>query len=103
MHTLSDLRGTIPTNIHITDGKWHDSNELDEIVPEPLAFYIMDKAYVDLIALYRFHKALTNWREVREQIALTLLKEKQKSYREITKQMYTRLYNDLYDLKAIRY
>ena len=50
-----------------------------------------------------YETALTNWREVREQIAFMLPKEKQKSYREITKQMHTRLYNDLYDLKAIRY
>lgn len=42
MHTLLDLRGSIPATIHITDGKWHDSNELDEIVPEPFAFYMMD-------------------------------------------------------------
>ena len=35
MHTLLDLRGSIPATIHITDGKWHDSNELDEIMPEP--------------------------------------------------------------------
>ena len=48
-------------NIHITDGKWHDSNELDEIVPEPFAFYMMDKAYVDFIALFRFHKAGAYW------------------------------------------
>ena len=61
MHTLLDLRGSIPANIHITDGKWHDSNELDEIVPEPLAFYMMDKAYVDFLALYRFHKAGAYW------------------------------------------
>ena len=61
MHTLLDLRGSIPANIHITDGKWHDSNELDNIVPEPLAFYMMDKAYVDLLALYRFHKAGAYW------------------------------------------
>lgn len=52
MHTLLDLRGSIPVNIHITDGKWHDSNELDLLVPEPLAFYMMDKAYVDFLALY---------------------------------------------------
>lgn len=52
MHTLLDLRGSIPANIHITDGKWHDSNELDEIVPEAFAFYMMDKAYVDFIALF---------------------------------------------------
>ena len=50
-----------------------------------------------------YETALTNWREVREQIALTLPKEKQKSYREITKQMHTRLYNDLVELKEIRY
>lgn len=41
--------------------KWHDSNELDEIVPEPFAFYMMDKAYVDFLALFRFHKAGAYW------------------------------------------
>ena len=61
MHTLLDLRGSIPASIHITDGKWHDSNELDRIEPEPLAFYMMDKAYVDFDALYRFHKAGAFW------------------------------------------
>lgn len=61
MHTLLDLRGSIPANIHITDGKWHDSNELDELDPEPLAFYIGDKAYVDFDALFRFHKAGAYW------------------------------------------
>ena len=61
MHTLLDLRGSIPASIHITDGKCHDSNELDKIEPEPLAFYMMDKAYVDLVALYRFHKAGAYW------------------------------------------
>lgn len=61
MHTLLDLRGSIPANIHITDGKWHDSNELDEIVPELFVFYMMDKADVDFIALFRFHKASAYW------------------------------------------
>ena len=61
MHTLFDLRGSIPANIHITDGKLHDSNKLDEIVPEPLAFYMMDKVYVDFLALYRFQKAGAYW------------------------------------------
>ena len=61
MHTLLDLRGSSPANIHITDGKWHDSNELDCIDPEPLAFYMMDKAYVDLEALFRFHNAGAYW------------------------------------------
>ncbi len=50
-----------------------------------------------------YETALTNWQEVRELIALMLPKEKQKSYREITKQMHTRLYNDLAELKEIRY
>ena len=50
-----------------------------------------------------YETALTNWREVREQITHMLPKEKQKSYRDITKQMHTRLYNDLVELKEIRY
>lgn len=61
MHTLLDLRGRIPANIHITDGKWHDSNELDALIPEPYAFYVMDKTYVDFKALFRFHQAQTFW------------------------------------------
>lgn len=55
IHTLLDLRGSIPNFILITDGKCHDSNILDEITPEPEAIYIMDKAYVDFKALYRIH------------------------------------------------
>ena len=51
MHTLLDLRGNIPTFIHISDGTWHDSNALDYIQFEPNAIYTMDKAYVDLVAL----------------------------------------------------
>lgn len=61
MHTLLDLRGSIPANIHITDGRWHDSNELDVLVPEPYSFYMMDKAYVDFDALFRFHLAGAYW------------------------------------------
>ena len=61
MHTLLDLRGSIPANIHITDGKWHDSNELDMLTPEPFAFYVMDKAYVDFKALFRFHQSQAFW------------------------------------------
>jgi hypothetical protein len=57
MHTLIDLRGNIPTFIHITDGKYHDSNALDQIVPVQEAIYLMDKAYVDFTALYRYHLA----------------------------------------------
>lgn len=55
MHTMLDLRGSIPAFIHITHGKWHDSNVLDIIDIIPLAIYVMDKAYVDFEALYRIH------------------------------------------------
>lgn len=51
MHTLLDLRGNIPTFIHISDGTWHDSNVMDYIQFESNAVYPMDKAYVDLTAL----------------------------------------------------
>ena len=56
VHTLIDLRGSIPSFILITDGKYHDSNALDEITPIADAIYLMDKAYVDFEALYRIHK-----------------------------------------------
>jgi hypothetical protein len=52
LHTLLDLRGAIPTFIHISDGKLHDVNVLDVLLPEPGAFYIMDRAYLDLGRLY---------------------------------------------------
>lgn len=57
IHTMLDLRGSIPTFIFITDGKYHDSNILDEIVPQPDAIYLMDKAYIDFVSLYRMNKA----------------------------------------------
>lgn len=55
VHTLLNLRGSIPEFILITDGKYHDSNAFDVIVPQPYAIYLMDKAYVDFEALYRIH------------------------------------------------
>lgn len=57
IHTMLDLRGSIPMFIFITDGKYHDSNVLDVIVPLPEAIYLMDKAYIDFVALYRMHQA----------------------------------------------
>jgi hypothetical protein len=54
MHTLLDLHGNIPTFISITDGKVHDVNILDEILPEAGAFYVMDRGYVDFERLYVF-------------------------------------------------
>jgi hypothetical protein len=54
MHTLLDLHGSIPTFIRITDGKVHDVNILDEILPEAGAFYVMDRGYIDFERLYVF-------------------------------------------------
>lgn len=54
LHTLLDLHGNIPTFIRITDGTVHDVNILDEIVPEPGAFYVMDRGYIDFERLYVF-------------------------------------------------
>jgi hypothetical protein len=54
MHTLLDLHGNIPTFISITDGKVHDVNILDEIVPEAGAFYVMDRGYLDFERLFVF-------------------------------------------------
>ena len=57
LHTLLDLRGNIPTFIHISDGKVHEVNILDQLLPEPGAFYIMDRGFLDFARLYRFHEA----------------------------------------------
>src|SRR5438309_6662062 len=54
MHTLIDLHGNIPTFIQITDGKVHDVNVLDEILPEAGAFYVMDRGYIDFERLFIF-------------------------------------------------
>lgn len=57
LHTLLDLRGAIPTFIHISDGKLHDVNVLDLLVAEPGAFYVMDRGYLDFQRLYALHQA----------------------------------------------
>ena len=54
MHTMLDLHGNIPTFIRITNGKVHDVNILDEIMPEPGAFYVMDRGYIDFQRLFVF-------------------------------------------------
>lgn len=58
LHTLLDLRGPIPTMIAISEGKQADVRILDELIPEPGAFYVMDRGYVDFKRLYRFALAL---------------------------------------------
>jgi hypothetical protein len=57
LHTLLDLRGAIPTFIHISDGKLHDVNVLDILPVEAGAFYVMDRGYVDFARLYAIHQA----------------------------------------------
>ena len=57
LHTLLDLRGNIPSFIFISDGKMHDVNILDQLLPEAGAFYIMDRGYVDFARLARLDDA----------------------------------------------
>lgn len=57
MHTLLDLRGNIPSFIHVSDGKLHDVNVLDLLATEPGAIYVMDRGYVDFARLYTLHRA----------------------------------------------
>jgi len=57
LHTLLDVRGAIPAFIHISDGKLHDVNVLDLLMPEPGAFYVMDRGYLDFARLYALHQA----------------------------------------------
>lgn len=54
LHTLVDLRGNIPSFVHISHGKMHDVTVLDHLPIEPAAFYVMDRGYVDFARLYRF-------------------------------------------------
>lgn len=61
MHTMLSLRGSIPTFIHITHGKWHDSNFLDVFEIERWAIYVMDKAYVDFAALFNIDRHNAYW------------------------------------------
>ena len=56
LHTLLDLRGSIPVFIKITDGLVHDVNILDELIPEPGSFYLMDRGYIDFARLYRINQ-----------------------------------------------
>jgi transposase len=57
LHTLLDLRGAIPAFIFISDGKLHDVNVLDILLPEPGAFYVMDRGYLDFERLHALHQA----------------------------------------------
>jgi transposase len=57
MHTLLDLRGNIPSFIHVSDGKLHDVHALDILTPEPGAIYVMDRGYVDFGRLHALHLA----------------------------------------------
>jgi hypothetical protein len=58
LHTLLDLRGNIPSFIFITDGKVHDVNVLDGLIPEPGSIYVMDRAYLDFERLYLLNQCM---------------------------------------------
>ena len=57
LHTLLDLRGSIPSFIEITNGKIHEVNVMDTLIPEAGSFYVMDRSYLDFSRLYAFHQA----------------------------------------------
>jgi len=57
LHTLLDLRGAIPSFIHITDGKTHEVNILDHLIIEPGAYYLLDRGYMDFTRLFAIHQA----------------------------------------------
>jgi hypothetical protein len=57
LHTLLDVRGSIPANVYVTSGDVHDVNLLDQLVPEAGAFYLVDRAYVDFERLFDFDQA----------------------------------------------
>jgi hypothetical protein len=75
LHTLLDLRGNIPSFIHITDGKTHEVNVMDELVLEPGAFYLMDRGYLDFASCLSFTKLtlLRDSRQEQHKIQTTLL------------------------------
>jgi hypothetical protein len=56
LHTLLDLRGSIPSFLYVSDGKASDLTILDQLIPEPGAFYVMDRGFVDYARLHRFHE-----------------------------------------------
>jgi hypothetical protein len=57
LHTLLDLRGSIPSFIHVSDGKTHDMRILDELIPEPGCFYVLDRGYVHYGRLFALHQS----------------------------------------------
>jgi len=57
LHTLLDLRGSIPSFIHITDGKTHEVNVLDDLLVEPGAYYLLDRGYLDFARLHAIHQS----------------------------------------------
>ena len=57
LHTLLDVRGSIPSFIHVSDGKTHEVNVLDLLTPEPGAFYLLDRGYTDFDRLHTLHQA----------------------------------------------
>ena len=76
LHTLLDLRGPIPTFLHVSDGKMADVHALDRIVPEPGAFYVMDRALPRLRAPVRpggIRRVLRHPRKVQHAVPASVL------------------------------
>ena len=81
VHTLLDLRGSIPSFLRITEGRTHDVLFLDEVILEPGAFYVMDRGYIDFARLYRFTQGLAFFvTRAKSNLAYTRL-----SYRHVDK------------------
>jgi len=57
LHTLLDLRCSIPTDVRVSEGLRHDIHMLDDFAPEPGAIYVMDRGYLDFVRLFRLHRA----------------------------------------------
>src|SRR5258707_15048022 len=95
LHTLLDLRGPIPTFLEVSEGKLHDVNILDAIVPEPGSFYVMDRAYVDFQRLQDRKSTRLNSSHANISYAVFCLKKKKKKIhtsRLSSREMFIRAY-----------
>jgi hypothetical protein len=90
-HTLLDLRGNIPVFVRVTHGKVHDLGILDELITEPGAFYIMDKAYTDFRRLYRLNRGLAFF-VIRAKVNLDY---RRSNYRSVDKSTGLRSYHTI--------
>jgi hypothetical protein len=86
MHTLLDLRGNIPTFIHISDGKMHEVNVLDILIPEASSSFIMDHGFTDFARWFTLHQAQAFFvirysRQIQPDVSSRLLPRRGQKYR----------------------